>query len=195
MAKGWRQSDSLVLIEIGGNDLLMGVSSSEYGRALDALLSKVVAPNRTVVMFELPLLPNKIAYGQIQRRLSAKYGVLLVPERYLAEVIGDANATTDGLHLSASGARSHGGASGASFVATLEGVSVPVEPCRRVTMTLANECPRMLAPFVRLFRRNQRIGIVSGLNSFTAVKRRSICSAAGPRELTDTRLGPPQSKT
>ena len=63
MAKGWRQSDCLVLIEIGGNDLLMGVSSSEYGRALDALLSKVAAPNRTVVMFELPLLPNKIAYG------------------------------------------------------------------------------------------------------------------------------------
>jgi lysophospholipase L1-like esterase len=104
IAKGLTDNDHLVLIEIGGNDLLMGVSSDEYGKALDALLSKVVAPNRTVLMFELPLLPNKIAYGQIQRRLSAKYHVFLIPKRFFAQVIGDANATTDGLHLSASGA-------------------------------------------------------------------------------------------
>jgi hypothetical protein len=71
----------------------------------DALLSKVAGPNRTVLMFELPLLPNKIAYGQIQRRLSAKYRVALIPKRYFAQVIGDADATTDGLYLSASGAR------------------------------------------------------------------------------------------
>jgi len=103
-ARGLTDGDHLVLIEIGGNDLLMGVSSDEYGKALDALLSKVAAPNRTVLMFELPLLPNKIAYGRIQRRLSTKYRVSLIPKRYFAQVIGDANATTDGLHLSASGA-------------------------------------------------------------------------------------------
>jgi acyl-CoA thioesterase-1 len=104
MAKGLTEGDHLVLIEIGGNDLLMGVSSNEYGKALDALLSKVAAPSRTVLMFELPLLPNKIAYGQIQRSLSAKYRVALIPKRYFGQVIGDADATTDGLHLSASGA-------------------------------------------------------------------------------------------
>jgi len=105
MAKDLTEGDHLVLIEIGGNDLLMGMSSDEYHDALDALLSKVAAPNRTVLMFELPLLPNKIAYGQIQRRLSAKYRIALIPKRYFAQVIGDADATTDGLHLSASGAR------------------------------------------------------------------------------------------
>lgn len=105
MATDLTDSDRLVLIEIGGNDLLMGTSSDEYGSALDALLSRVTAPNRTVAMFELPLLPNKIAYGQIQRRLSAKYHVSLVPKRYFAQVLGGANATTDGLHLSTSGAR------------------------------------------------------------------------------------------
>ena len=105
MARGLAEGDHLVLIEIGGNDLLMGVSSDEYGKALDALLSKVATPNRTVLMFELPLLPNKIAFGQIQRGLSAKYRVALIPKRYFAQVIGDADATTDGLHLSASGAR------------------------------------------------------------------------------------------
>ncbi len=105
MARSLTEGDHLVLIEIGGNDLLMGVSSDEYGKALDALLSTVAAPNRTVLMFELPLFPNKIAYGQIQRRLSAKYRVALIPKRYFAQVIGDAGGTTDGLHLSASGAR------------------------------------------------------------------------------------------
>ncbi len=108
IARGLTNDDHLIVIEIGGNDLLMGVSSDEYGKNLDALLSKVAAPNRTVIMFELPLLPNKIAYGQIQRRLSAKYRVSLIPKRYFAQVIGDANATTDGLHLSPSGAQRMG---------------------------------------------------------------------------------------
>lgn len=66
MARGLKQSDNLVLTEIGGNDLLTAVPSDQYRNALDALLSKVAAPNRTILMFELPLLPNKIAYGQIQ---------------------------------------------------------------------------------------------------------------------------------
>ena len=105
MARDLTESDRVVLIEIGGNDLLMGVPSEEYDKGLDELLSKVTAPNRTVLMFELPLMPNKIAYGQIQRRLSAKYRVSLIPKLYFAQVIGDANATTDGLHLSTYGAR------------------------------------------------------------------------------------------
>src|ERR1700691_5950849 len=85
LRSGEAEGDHLVLIEIGGNDLLMGVSSDEYGEALDALLSKVAAPNRTVLMSELPLLPNKIAYGQIQRSLSAKSRVALIAKRYFAQ--------------------------------------------------------------------------------------------------------------
>jgi acyl-CoA thioesterase-1 len=104
MTESITQEDSVVLIEIGGNDLLSGVPSSEFGRALEALLSKVSAPGRTVVMFELPLLPNKIAYGQIQRRLATKHGVFLIPKRFFVNVIGGANATSDGLHLSEAGA-------------------------------------------------------------------------------------------
>jgi len=105
MAEKLTPEDSVVLIEIGGNDLLMGVPSDEFGKALETLLSRVTAPGRTVVMFELPLLPNKIAYGQIQRRLAAKYGVSLIPKRCFTNVIGDSSATSDGLHLSDSGAR------------------------------------------------------------------------------------------
>jgi len=93
------------LVEIGGNDLLSGVPSSEFGRSLEAILSKLAAPGRTVVTFELPLLPHRIAYGQIQRRLAAKYGVWLIPKRYFVRVISGPDATSDGLHLTTTGAR------------------------------------------------------------------------------------------
>lgn len=105
MAKNITPEDRVVLIEIGGNDLLTGVPSDEFERTLDRLLSMVSAPGRTVVMFELPLLPSKIAYGQIQRRLAAKYRVYLIPKRFFANVISGADSTSDGLHLSDTGAR------------------------------------------------------------------------------------------
>ena len=105
MARKVTADDQVVLIEIGGNDLLGGVPSIAFEKSLDAILSKLATPGRTIVMFELPLLPHKIAYGQIQRRLAAKYGVWLIPKRCFIEVIGSAGATSDGLHLSESGAR------------------------------------------------------------------------------------------
>jgi len=105
MATKVTPDDRVVLVEIGGNDLLSGVPSSEFGRSLEAILSKLAAPGRTVVMFELPLLPHRIAYGQIQRRLAAKYGVWLIPKRYFVRVISGPDATSDGLHLTTIGAR------------------------------------------------------------------------------------------
>ncbi len=66
MATKVTPDDRVVLVEIGGNDLLSGVPSTEFDSSLEAILSKLAAPGRTVVMFELPLLPHRIAYGQIQ---------------------------------------------------------------------------------------------------------------------------------
>jgi len=105
MAAEVTPQDTVVLIEIGGNDLLSGVSSYEFGRALDSLLSRLAAPKRTLVMFELPLLPHWISYGQVQRRLAKRYGVFLIPKRYFTSVLSGANATSDGLHLSDVGAQ------------------------------------------------------------------------------------------
>jgi acyl-CoA thioesterase I len=105
MADKITPDDRIVLIEIGGNDLLSGTPSVEFCRNLDLLLSKLTAPGRKIVMFELPLLPNMVAYGRIQRRLASKYGVGLIPKHYFVEVIGGSNATLDGLHLSQNGAR------------------------------------------------------------------------------------------
>lgn len=97
-------NDRVVVIETGGNDLLGGVPSAVFEKNLDATLSELVMPGRMIVMFELPLLPNKIAYGQIQRHLAAKYAVWLIPKRCFVEVIGGESATSDGLHLSETGA-------------------------------------------------------------------------------------------
>lgn len=97
--------DNLVLIEIGGNDLLSDMSAREFGQGLDSLLASLVAPRRTLVMFELPLLPHRIGFGRAQRRLSAKYGVYLIPKAQLTRVLSGADATSDGLHLSTAGAQ------------------------------------------------------------------------------------------
>jgi acyl-CoA thioesterase-1 len=105
MAERITPDDRIVLIEVGGNDLLSGTPSVEFGRNLDRLLSKLVAPERTIVMFELPLLPNRVAFGRIQRQLASRYGVWLIPKHYFVEVLGGSNATLDGLHLSPNGAR------------------------------------------------------------------------------------------
>jgi hypothetical protein len=56
-------------------------------------------------MFELPLLPDRIAYGRIQRRLALKYDVWLIPKRYFTAVIAGPDATSDGLHLTDVGDR------------------------------------------------------------------------------------------
>jgi acyl-CoA thioesterase-1 len=100
MAGRLTPEDRVVLLEIGGNDLLAGIPSREFERNLEALLARLVAPGRIIVMFELPLLPHKIAYGHAQRRLAEKYGISLVPKRYFVEVLAGADGTSDGLHLS-----------------------------------------------------------------------------------------------
>jgi lysophospholipase L1-like esterase len=97
--------DTLILIEIGGNDLLSGTSSAEFSHDLDSLLASLSVSGRTLVMFELPLLPHKIGFGQAQRRLSERYGVFLIPRHFFTRILSGGDATSDGLHLSNLGAR------------------------------------------------------------------------------------------
>jgi acyl-CoA thioesterase-1 len=94
---------SLVLLEIGGNDLLNGTSADEFGRDLDALLTRLRLDNRLVVMFELPLPPGCNGYGRQQRRLADKHGCLLIPRFLLAQLLSMPGCTCDGLHLSDKG--------------------------------------------------------------------------------------------
>jgi len=94
---------SLVLVEIGGNDVLRGYPPETYERGLDALLAKLRDGGRTVIMLELPLPPFCNRYGAAQRRLARKHGVLLVPKRELMGVLTSEAATLDSIHLSARG--------------------------------------------------------------------------------------------
>jgi len=95
--------DGLVLIEIGGNDMFRRTDVGSYEQELDELLTRVTGPGRAVAMFELPLMPFHAEMARVQRRVSAKHGIMLIPKRYFASVFAGADATVDGLHLSGRG--------------------------------------------------------------------------------------------
>lgn len=94
---------SLLLLEIGGNDLLEGLPVAQFDRDLEQLLVASRRTNRTVLMFELPLPPLAFRYGATQRRLAFKYEVALLPKRLLMSVLTTLGATVDGIHLSPNG--------------------------------------------------------------------------------------------
>jgi len=92
--------DALIFVEIGGNDLLGKATSTEFRNDLEKLLASLRDPSRTIVMFELPLLPGQAELGRAQRSLAKEYGVYLIPKRYFCNILGAPQATIDGLHLS-----------------------------------------------------------------------------------------------
>jgi acyl-CoA thioesterase-1 len=93
----------LVLLEIGGNDLLGEVSAERYEAGLSKLLAAVRRPGRVVVMLELPLPPTYNAYGRIQRRLAQRYRALLVLKRVLLGILQQGDTTLDTIHLAQEG--------------------------------------------------------------------------------------------
>jgi acyl-CoA thioesterase-1 len=96
-------ADAVVIIEIGGNDLLSGVPARQFRADLEALLRAVSAPSRTLVMLELPLPPFCNDYGRSQRELADAFGVRLISKRDFVCVLSSRAATVDGLHLSPAG--------------------------------------------------------------------------------------------
>jgi acyl-CoA thioesterase I len=95
--------NAIVVVEIGGNDLLGHPDRRAFYRQLDQLLGRLKKGNHRLVMFELPLLPFWNAFGTDQRVLAEKYGVTLIPKSCLAGLFGSKGATVDGLHLSQKG--------------------------------------------------------------------------------------------
>jgi acyl-CoA thioesterase-1 len=94
----------LVIIEIGGNDLLGRTSAEEYHNQLDQLLTRVSNQGHRVIMLEIPLFPFLNGYGRAQRTLAVKHGAALVPKRHLTSALKA--GTIDGLHLSEAGHQS-----------------------------------------------------------------------------------------
>jgi acyl-CoA thioesterase-1 len=97
--------ESLVWLEIGGNDLLSGVPAATFAANLDRLLRTLARPGRTLVMMELPLIPGArgYSYSLAQRRLARRYGALLIPRRVLADILLAPGATQDTVHLTQAG--------------------------------------------------------------------------------------------
>jgi acyl-CoA thioesterase-1 len=102
-AKGIDEQGSLVIVEIGGNDLLGGTDASAFRSKLDILVSSLRGDKHQVLLLELPLFPFQNAYGEAHRDVAAKHGAAMLPKRCFAAVLGTENATLDGLHLSQAG--------------------------------------------------------------------------------------------
>jgi acyl-CoA thioesterase-1 len=96
-------SNSLVLVEIGGNDLLGKTDSRTFYRQLDDLLEKLKSKNAQIAIFELPLLPFWNNYGRDQRILAKKYDATLIRKSILVKAFAGKGNTVDGLHLSQQG--------------------------------------------------------------------------------------------
>jgi acyl-CoA thioesterase-1 len=95
----------VVILEIGGNDLLGDTSSEQFSQDLDALLAYVCRSGRQVIMFELPLPPFRNEYGRIQRSLARRHNVALVPKRVFLSVLTANDSTVDTIHLTQAGHR------------------------------------------------------------------------------------------
>jgi acyl-CoA thioesterase-1 len=104
-AEDYQITAPVVILEIGGNDLLASTSPAQFARDLDGLLAHVSAPGRQLIMFELPLPPFNHEYGRVQRSLAGKHKVSLVPKRVLLSVLAAEDSTLDTIHLSPSGHR------------------------------------------------------------------------------------------
>ena len=102
-ARRINQDDALVILEIGGNDLLSGTSIRKYRDDLEKMMALVCGPRRIVAMVELPLPPFYNRYGMVQRALAKEHGVTLIPKRFMADVMSTPGATVDGLHFSNTG--------------------------------------------------------------------------------------------
>lgn len=102
-ALGIDSSGGVVLIEVGGNDLLGGTTAAQFAEDLEGLLRGLRQPGRTLVMLELPLPPFYNRFGQIQRELADRYDVVLIPKREFAAAIFAPGTTLDGLHFSEAG--------------------------------------------------------------------------------------------
>ena len=95
--------EGIVLLEIGGNDALMGTPHDEFENALREILTKVVTDKHKVIMLEVPILPWHIEYGRILRKVANEFDVTLIPKKFLARIFSAKDATIDLAHLSSKG--------------------------------------------------------------------------------------------
>jgi acyl-CoA thioesterase-1 len=94
---------AVVVVEIGGNDLLSGLPGAQFASDLRRLLREVCRPERRVLLMELPLPPLCNEYGRAQRALADEFGCQLITKRTFVEVLAAPKGTVDSVHLSPRG--------------------------------------------------------------------------------------------
>jgi acyl-CoA thioesterase-1 len=97
------EGPAVVVVEIGGNDLLSGVTSDQFAIDLRRLLQETCRPERCVLLMELPLPPFCNEYGRVQRELAADFGCQLISKRTFVAILSAPDATVDSVHLSPNG--------------------------------------------------------------------------------------------
>ncbi len=93
----------VVILGVGGNDILGSTSIQNYEKDLDALLTFIARSDRHVFLMELPLPPFCNRWGSVQRRLAKRHGVRLIPKHRFAAIFSGSNSTLDSIHLSQEG--------------------------------------------------------------------------------------------
>ena len=99
------KSHALVIVEIGGNDLLSKTDANIFDHEFKQLISSLASDGHRILIFELPLFPFRNAYGITQRQTVSKYNTAMLPKRIFAGVLRTQGATLDGVHLSQKGHR------------------------------------------------------------------------------------------
>lgn len=95
----------VVVVLLGGNDMLGRGSAEAFHVELEALVLAVRAGGGRPLLVEFPVLPARGGFGRAMRAVAAKHDVPLLHRRFLAAVLQAPEATVDGLHLSESGHR------------------------------------------------------------------------------------------
>jgi hypothetical protein len=98
-----QESPSVVLLSLGGCDIVDGIEVDQFESLLRYILIGVGRPTRTLVMIELPLRPFQNQYGAAQRELAREYGAVLIPKRVLAWAMYESNARFDSYELGPAG--------------------------------------------------------------------------------------------
>ncbi len=95
----------VVVVLLGGNDMLGRGSAEAFHDELEALVLAVRERGGRPLLIEFPVLPARGGFGHAMRAVAAKHDVPLLHRRFLAAVLQAPGATVDGLHLSESGHR------------------------------------------------------------------------------------------
>lgn len=93
----------LVIVELGGNDILRRVPPERTERALRGILDRLLAARVVPVLVEVEA-PLAASYGKVFEQIGEDYDIPVV-EDVLGEILTDPNLKSDQIHPNAAGQR------------------------------------------------------------------------------------------